>query len=347
MTARRAGVNLVRCLAAVVLADAAELVEDIVGHVAIDGRARYRERAAFPIEDAAAFMAGLFEVDQAAVNGQIAVVVVVDAAPGVGGIPGEVVTGHGHVGIVVDGAAVFAGIPRERPCGQLHVALVIDGAASIDKARGVLLERAAGYSRVAVVGDGAAEIAGVVSDEVGAGDRQGAVALDGAAVPTVVAGEDAALDGEVRARASVDGAAARVVGTGAVLEVHVDDGEVGRGVDYGADGQQREARGPAVAHNCGVEADYCQVYRDVGQGLVQAVNAARGQDEGLAAGGAGNRRNECTGVAGHVHGDRRLCHGRPRGSQAEDQGPAHGSGPGRSPYSFAVHCVAPNRSDLI
>src|SRR5580692_7109266 len=143
MPGRPAGVNLVRCLSAVVLPEAAELAEDIAGHVAVAGRVRYRKRAAFPIEDAAAFITGAVEVDQAAINGQIAVVIVVDAVAVVGGIPGAAVTGHGHVGVVVDGAAVFAGIPRERAASQLHVALVVDGAASISKARGVLLEGAA------------------------------------------------------------------------------------------------------------------------------------------------------------------------------------------------------------
>src|ERR1700691_796801 len=314
MPGRRAGANLVphRASGSDVAADDVALVEDIVGHVAVDGRVRQRERTALPVVDAAAFIAGPVEVDQAAVNGQIPVVV--DAAAVVAGIPCEAVTGHGHIVIVVDGAAVLAGIPRERAAGQLHVTLVGDGAAVIIiiTAGGVLLEGAAVYGRVAVVVDGAALVVAVVPDEVGAGDRQGVVALDGAAVVVaVVVGEDAALDGEVRAFAGVDGAAVVVVGTAAVLEVHVDDGEVGRGVNYGADGEQREARGAAIAQEFVVEADDRQVYRDVGQGLVQAVDAARRQDDGLAAGGAGNRRGERAGVAGYVHGGPRLWHGRP------------------------------------
>src|SRR5580692_4159619 len=338
MPGRPAGVNLVRCLVAVVLA--VVLVEDIVGYVAVDGRVRKRVRAAVTVVYAAALITGPVEVDQAAVNGQVAAVVVVDTAAVVAGIPGDAVTGQGYVVIiVVDRAAVLARIPRERAAGQLHVVLVADGAAVIITiiARGVLLEGAAVYGRVTVVVDGAALVVGVVPDEVGAGDRQAVVALDGAAVVVaVVVGEDAALNGEVPA-VVIDGAAVVVVGTAAVLEVHVDDGEV----NVAGGGEEREAGCPAVAQEFGVEADDRQVHRNVGQGLVQAVDAPSRQDDGLTADGGGDRRGERAGVAGHVHGDRRLGHGRRRGSEAEDQGPAHGSGPCRGPYLFAMHLSPP------
>src|ERR1700691_2361637 len=333
--------------AAIALA-AAAFVEDVVGHVAVDGRVDQRERATAIVVDAAAFVAGPVEVDQGAVNGQFPVVV--DAAAFVGGIPGEGVAGHDQGAITVgDGAAVLAGIPRERAAGQLHVAVVVNGAAVVI-VRSVLLEGTAVHGRVAVAVDGAAVVAGVVSDEVGAGHRQGAVALDGAAVlVAVVAGEDAALDGEFCAGGGVDGAAVVGVGTAAVPEVHVDDGEVDRGerlVDDGAtaaaddaagDGEEREVRSPVIAQEHGVKAHDRQVHLDVGQGLVQAVYAGRRQGDGLAADGVGNRRGERAGVAGHVHSDRRLGHGRRRRPQAEDQGPDHGSGPCRRPYLFAIH----------